>query len=507
MKIIVFQTIWMNKNRFVDWFKGRLHIYLIAFMAIGLLLYTGYRSYKLSFTHDESYCYTRYVTQSFGDIVSYAHPTANNHILNTLLMKYFSILLQPSEFVLRLPNFLAHLFFIIFSFLILRRIKNNYLMLIGFIILNFNPYLLEFFSLARGYGLSTSLMLISIYYLIIFLDKKEQRQLSLSMIFAMLALYSNFVLIHYFISLIAIFNLLFLLNFYETQKNWKGFLKHVWKKNIPILIVLVVAVFISYEPIRKLVKFNELYGRGENGFWLDTVLSFVFGSMYGANYHFDLVKLFMLLTMVMIAVAAVILFIDFKKHRFNPSKSKGIIFLLLLILPALSTIFQHQLAGSQYLIYRTTLFFHPLLGLTLIYLVYYTIQNQIIKYAAYPLSLIIALAMLFHTINAANLEFASEWKYDAGTKEMINDLEHAYVIDALTNRTTPAHVKLGINWLFEPTVNYYRISKKLKWLVEVDRNGPVGDYNYYYVFTDDTTALNVKKVINSYKISNSLLAK
>jgi hypothetical protein len=350
-------------------------------------------------------------------------------------------------------------------------------------------------------------MLGSIYYLIIFMDKKTQRQVILSMIFAMLALYSNFVLMYYFISLIAAFNFLFITDFHQSKKRWKGVILQLLKKNLPIIIITVATLLISYEPIRKLVKFNELYGRGVHGFWLDTVLTFVHGSFYGVDYHYDLVRLFMFFTMLMIAIAIVVFFLDYRKSNNTGSKSNGIVFLMILIFPALATVFQHLLMGSEYLLYRTTLFFHPLLALTLVYLIYITIQKKKIKFAAYLLSIIIAFSMMFHFVKALNFEYVYEWKYEAGTKKMISDLERVYIADALTNRNTPAHIDLGINWLFEPTINYYRITKNLKWLNEVNRNGFVGNFNYYYVFTEDTTGLNLKKVINTYKASNTLLAK
>jgi hypothetical protein len=497
----------MSKNSIIEWILREMHIFLIAVMSIGLLIYTGYRAWGLSFTIDESYTYSMFVVHSFKDIVSYANPQANNHLLNTLLMKFFSSVFPPTEFVLRLPNFLAHIFYILFTVLILKRLNNKYITLIGFVILNFNPYLLEFFSLARGYGLSTSLMLMSMYYLIVYLDKKQQKQVYTSLIFAMLALYSNLVLIPYFVSLIAVFNLIFVTDFYQKNKSWNGFRPDYFKKNIPTLIVSVIAIYICFEPVRKLLKVNGFYGRGENGFWLDTVLSFVHGSFYGQMYHGDHVRLFMVLTMLMIAVATVVFIIHYKKNGFNLSTSKGIVLLLMLVLPALVTVFQHLILGSQYLLYRTTLFFHPLLALTLIYLVYITIQESKIKFAVYALSLIITFGFMFHTVKAANLDFVFEWKFEAGTKKMINDLERAYLGDALRDRTTKPQIALGVNWLFEPTVNFYRTTRNLKWLKEANRDGVKGPYDYYYTFSEDTTGLNLNKIINTYKESNTILGK
>jgi hypothetical protein len=84
---------------------------------------------------------------------------------------------------------------------------------------------------------------------------------------------------------------------------------------------------------------------------------------------------------------------------------------------------------------------------------------------------------------------------------MISDLEQAYIADALTNRATPNKINLGINWIFEPTINYYRISRNLKWLNEVNRNGVEGNFDFYYVFPEDTSAIKLKKELKKYEVS------
>ena len=76
---------------------------------------------------------------------------ANNHLLNTLLIYPFS-LLDLSSF-LRLPNILSGVFYIFISLKLSEHSnKNTY-----FQHINLCPYLIEFFSIARGYGISTFL--------------------------------------------------------------------------------------------------------------------------------------------------------------------------------------------------------------------------------------------------------------------------------------------------------------------------------------------------------------
>jgi len=104
-------------------------------IASALLMYTGYRSYGLSFTHDESLSYTYMVHNSFMEIMSNrtSMVSANNHILNTLSMKFFESILGNSEWALRIQSVISHLLYLIFSFLLMKDIKNKLLILCGYI--------------------------------------------------------------------------------------------------------------------------------------------------------------------------------------------------------------------------------------------------------------------------------------------------------------------------------------------------------------------------------------
>ncbi|MBK8369526.1 MAG: hypothetical protein IPL10_19670 [Bacteroidetes bacterium] len=92
---------------------------LIAIVGLGILWYIIYKAATTSFTHDESYTYTHYVHQGFMDIISYKTPYTNNHILNTVLMKYCEVFFGSSELSLRLPNILAFILYSIFTILLL----------------------------------------------------------------------------------------------------------------------------------------------------------------------------------------------------------------------------------------------------------------------------------------------------------------------------------------------------------------------------------------------------
>ena len=192
---------------------------------------------------------------------------------------------------------------------------------------------------------------------------------------------------------------------------------------------------------------------------------------------------------------------DLFKKKFLIRDSKLSIFLCLLLLPVLSIIMQHQILGSEYPSIRLTLFFVPLLGFSIIaFYIHY--KNRVIKYFSLFIISLLAFLLAFHTLNSMQFKYASEWKYDADTKEMTNILKN----EVLKN-CPGKQVKLGINWIFEPTINFYRITKDYDWLQQVTRDGLTGDYDYYYILKENLPEIKNVEILKEFKTSNTLLLK
>src|SRR5215510_4107708 len=131
-------------------------------LLLGCTVLFGYsmiRAIRLSFTHDEGLTYTILL-----DDPSW-RGSANDHPLNTRTMRWVSHWLGDQEWALRLPNVIAHALYLISGMLLLLKFKHWAVVLLGFALLNLNPFLLDFFSLARGYGLATALTLLSLWLL------------------------------------------------------------------------------------------------------------------------------------------------------------------------------------------------------------------------------------------------------------------------------------------------------------------------------------------------------
>jgi len=348
----------MRKSNFLSDRNLNITIIIISLL---LMIYSCYRAAILSFTIDESISYNLFVPLKFMDIISYAIPSSNNHILNTLGMKYFSLLFGPSEFVLRLPSMLSHLAYLIFTYRILKKTASPIILLAGFLLLNLNPYLLDFFSLARGYAMAVTFVVVSIYYLLSYIEYNKTKTIIWSLIFAMLAVLSNFSLLIYFVSFVAIINIYWV----WSQPHFS--LNDLIRRNTPVFIGFLFLGAILFEPIRKLIDYNELYDGGLNSFWSDTVGSLINASLYDRAYP-PAISIFAN-CLIAIFTIIMVLTIIFKAYFIKTKifTERFTIVVLLLILPCFVSIFQHYLLKSNFLINRMALFFIPLFFISVIF--------------------------------------------------------------------------------------------------------------------------------------------
>src|SRR6185436_12641938 len=105
----------------------------------------------------EAATYLRYIPHDFFSVFNF--DVATNHFLNTLLTKLCYLIGGNSELVLRLPNHVGYGMYLWFSLRILQRLRHRAIAFAGFLLLNLNPYVLDYFSLSRGYGLSLGFLM------------------------------------------------------------------------------------------------------------------------------------------------------------------------------------------------------------------------------------------------------------------------------------------------------------------------------------------------------------
>jgi hypothetical protein len=470
-------------------------------ISVLLFFYTLTRACLLSITWDEACSYIEFISKGIVFQENYRLISANNHLLNTVVDIIFVKCFGVKEVVLRLPSLFAHIIFLYYSAKILLSFKNKWFVFASFLIVNLNPYLLDFFSLARGYGLSLGLMMGSIYYLFVFLSKEnENKHSQYAIVLAALGVLANFVLLNYFIVLFAIIVSMIVQKACKKRAT-EGFSIFYNLKNILFHSVIFVLLLCLVVPIVFKLKVAEaLFYGGYISFWTDTISETTFTLLYESSSSILLQQIVKGFIFIVLSGSCVFLFLKRSKKQ----SDKNFVFLgllmVMIVFCSLSSIVQHYWFRTPYLTNRTALFLFVLFCLIVVFFV-----NELCLINTKASLIVYSVALVFLILFAVsfNLKYVLEWKHDAETEEMLTDLERIKQNEFPTQNT-----KIGASFWLSESIDFYIGLKKLDWL-EVT---PIEDTTkrriaYLYVTKSEFSYINNSgiMVIKKYPITNNLL--
>jgi len=120
-----------------------------------------YRAATVSITPPEAATYNRFVGPEWRDALSLT--TANNHVFYTLLARLSTSAFHLTDLALRLPSLLGCA---LYFWAVFRLARRNFacapLFLAAVALLALNPLVLDYFSMARGYGLALAFWMCSL---------------------------------------------------------------------------------------------------------------------------------------------------------------------------------------------------------------------------------------------------------------------------------------------------------------------------------------------------------
>lgn len=233
---------------------------VFTWVLFGLLItYLLLRAYFLEPLHDEAATFFYYIESGlfWGPDVML---DANNHWLNSILGHWMYLIFGDQFFFVRLPNVFA---FILFFWGIYRLIKpiqsdlNKMLILLGTTCI---PFILDYFSYTRGYGLSMGLFIFSLSYVRDFVVHLHLRSAFWASFFMGLSVYAN---LNFILSLI-LMGLLFVL-MQLLHKKELSIKQHLLLVSNYILLALAMLPNIFYG--LQLKESGALYYGSLDGFW------------------------------------------------------------------------------------------------------------------------------------------------------------------------------------------------------------------------------------------------
>ena len=474
------------------------------FLGILVFGYTCLRANFVSISHDEALTYLIHAQGSFREIFGHLGPVnSNNHLLNTILIKLFTASLGNSEFVIRIPALIGHALYLIASYNILKLFLQGKKFVIGFVLMIISPFLLDFFSCARGYSLGLGFTILGLYYAMHRLDLTDphvcikNNALAVSML--VMAVLSNIAFLNIVVPILSMLIIL------EIKGGFRQFCLRI----LPVSIFGAFFLLLIYNPpvIQRITSYVSYYG-GVKGFWADTVGSLLECSLYGKNYSSPetilIAKIFIFMFFFISVITLLILFL--KKQEFNPLNRYLFWISAIIFITSLGMAMQFPLLHIKYAIDRMAIYLIPIyliLPLLLwehIYLLKHQLSKVIINSFFYALAFII----LFHCISCFNISYFYFWKYDASTKKAMKIIYDLTTSEECFGR----RFRIGINWLFEPSTNYYILRKGMDWVERVDRSGPDGKYDYYYLLEEDQDVIGKYdlRIVKSFSLSSSYLA-
>ncbi|HPE97535.1 MAG: hypothetical protein H6548_11945 [Chitinophagales bacterium] len=425
----------------------RLYKWIYVLMATAIFVLILIKVFQVPITHDETATTVHYVHYNAWEIMMFPDNWPNNHILNTLLVKYSIALFGAHSWSVRLPNLLS---FLLFAWAVYRIAcllnPRSFWLPVTAVLFFANPYLLDFFGLSRGYGLSVALEMTAISFLLSGICHQKILHLFLAAVISCFSAYASFTLLPWWASMF----LLLLLAIWklDTKRKWQNSL---WLAALGLGFLALIAT-----PLYKMQSTDQYVYWTSNGFFSDTLMSLVINWRYSAvlfvNPNNNLITIIWL---IVLSAASVLLIIRQRRSTGTTDTLYGWI-MAVVWLPVLINLIQMMLLHTPNLNGRTALFLYPLASLllaTALPLIWRAKQVQL----QYVTAGMVVLLGIFHLSDTMKLNQVREWWYDADNLKVLN------LINPENN--LKEQVSLKTNWLFHPSIDFYVKTSYADWLI------------------------------------------
>jgi hypothetical protein len=482
--------------------KPRGRVLVLAALSAAAFAYAAVRAVRIPIVHDEALTYFLFVAGRYAGHLDPGSPMeVNNHFLNSVLSMVSRRLFGEGELALRLPNLLSLPLYLAATARLALRQRTAALTVAAFLLLNGSAFALEFFSLSRGYGLGLAFLASGVALLVDVFEGRGAGTARAGLAFLCLGLAS-------LANLSFLFPLVAALAAGAALEAWRRFVRRrpeaLALRETPSLLVplalslpfLIVLVPYATELSRR-GKFNM---GGARGLWSDSAVSLIAVLRNLPPEEAPRAPLLeAVLAAVLLLLAAAVLV---RPGRLSPL---SLVPASLLALTAAGIELAGRLLGARYPVDRAALpvQFLFLAAATGVAGDWIAERRSGWKPVSAAVFLSAALAVTAFAA-AAGTTRTLIWRYDADNPRMLDDLDRAR-----RERGFAQPVRLGITWLMEPSLNYYRVRRRLHWLLPVTRFGLADrdpDFCYWTPKDDDAARALGLEALAAYPISGNRLA-
>jgi hypothetical protein len=456
-----------------------------GFVAIFVIVfaYILFKIFSVPITHDEVATTVFYSKTSVWDIIMYENPLPNNHILNTLLAKLCLFVFGADDWVVRIPNLLSFILYAIGAYRIVKAIlpKDSLFYIPAALLFVASPYVLDFFGLCRGYGMSVAFCTLSVSYVITGFSNLNRKNIWYGLIFAMLASYANFTLLVFWA---AITILTWIYFYFDFKKNNSSLIK----PTLYLFLSSAAYVALIAIPLYKMQSTEQFEFWTSTGFFNETILPLAHHSKYDSRIFItsDFIAWF---SVVLLLLNSIYILIELKKSdsKIDVLSKPITIATLIILLTAGINMLQVWVLDTPNLNGRTALFFYPLFIIALISS-YDFFKNRKFVGVRISFSILLTAMLIHHVVHTAKPYSVREWSYDANTLK---------VTEYIKDHSESKSISLATNWIFNPSFRFYKHTGELPWLELMPSNreiNPNFGADYYYIFEEDYPLLKEKYI-------------
>jgi hypothetical protein len=319
----------------------------LVLLGAGLLAYIVVRARRIPLAFDEIFTLQHFARGTWGQALGWTgRVSANNHVLNSALMKLFVPADTRSELLVRLPNVLAGALYLGAAAAIARRLATPLLTLAGFLILCSNPFVLDWFSLARGYGLACAFLLAAVAALhaAIAGPARRRRLEVFAAAFGAAAVLANLTFVLPYAALLAILALAALPS-----------------RRIPLTAGVIGAGALGAAALlgRNLKRAHKLYVGGQSGFFADTAGSLARVTLYRLDPGDGAVRIAAAAGVAAFLAAGGFLAVRALGPKPRSRPAAGLAVAAVAVGAGLGSALLHAAGGIPWLFERTAVFFLP----------------------------------------------------------------------------------------------------------------------------------------------------
>lgn len=414
-------------------------------VALLAVVYVVVRAFLVPFTWDESFSWLMYVRGHDWWPEINSEMAANNHLLNTWLMRLSEMVFGTSEFTLRLPNVVFSLLYFTAAFFFAKRQEKTLAQLAVFIVLAGHPYLLDYFGIARGYGLAHSLLLFGLWLLWKWCNGDKLYYAVGALAAFSLSCFASLTQLHVLAGATVVVVLRYLT--LASSRQWEGRFVRVQLLLLPAAITFGLLVPYSLE----LKEANALFF-GPRGSWFQgTWYSVTERMLYELNcpeFILNILAALLMLTAVSGIIAAGVVLFRIIKRKTN--SETAFLFLLGGIATAavLGPLLQYNLLKTKLLFERTALFYIPLLALLFVQLLRHIPKQKIAAAVLYTSAIPVLLIVAF----AANFNRVNDWA---------DEQDMNLIVAEINKQIKPATpITIASDWQFYPDLEFALAMKR-----------------------------------------------